>query len=241
MEHKCTIRLLFFLIITFASCTGKKANQEIGSNDPKAVLANWVIEDESDHILATAANGITEIISPEGLTLWYNKELTGEYEISYLISVIMEGGHFDRLSDMNCFWTASDPKYPNNLFERSEWRKGIFGNYNTLNLFYVGYGGNENTTTRFRRYHGEYYDTDSTKIKPLLQEYTDAAHLLKPDRLYRINIKVTKNETSFSVDNEVLFTLPLKEGEGNGYFGLRLLTNHIQFMSFEVKQLNSPQ
>ena len=34
------------------------------------------------------------------------------------------------------------------------WRNGEFKNYNTLDLYYVGYGGNDNGTTRFREYHG---------------------------------------------------------------------------------------
>lgn len=41
----------------------------------------------------------------------------------------------------------------------------------------MGYGGNDNGTTRFREYHGEYYGVDDAKIKPILKEYTDAAHL----------------------------------------------------------------
>ena len=28
------------------------------------------------------------------------------------------------------------------------------GKYNTLSLFYIGMGGNENKTIRFREYHG---------------------------------------------------------------------------------------
>lgn len=92
-----------------------------------------------------------ELIVPEGLTLWYKDRLTGDYEISYHICMVMNGGKHDRLSDMNCFWAANDPKHPGKLLVRSTWRNGVFRNYNTLNLFYVGYGGNDNTTTRFRR------------------------------------------------------------------------------------------
>lgn len=202
--------------------------------DQSAVLSDWIIENQAEHMLAERNNNILEIIAPEGLTLWYNKKLTGNYEISYRIAMIMEGNRFDRLSDMNCFWAASDPEHPDDLFARSEWRNGVFQNYNTLNLFYVGYGGNENTTTRFRQYHGEYYGKDDSKIKPLLQEYTDENHLLKPDKWYHVVIKVTDNETSYSVDGETLFRLPIKKGEGDGYFGLRLLTNHIQLTDFTI-------
>ena len=26
--------------------------------------------------------------------------------------MVMQGGKYDRLSDLNCFWAANDPKYP---------------------------------------------------------------------------------------------------------------------------------
>ena len=175
---------------------------------------------------------------PEGLTLWYKDRLTGDYEISYHICMVMNGGEHDRLSDMNCFWAANDPKHPGKLLARSTWRNGIFRNYNTLNLFYVGYGGNDNTTTRFRRYYGQFYDIDEARIKPLIKEYTDPVHLLKPNRWYHIRIRVRNNSTTFLVDDEELFRLPLEAGAGDGHFGLRLLQNHVRFTNFRTEHLN---
>lgn len=229
-------RGLLLSLIICAIVLSCKQPSKAKPDDPQSVLSDWIVENQSEHLLAERDGNILEIIAPEGLTLWYNQKLTGTYEISYRISMIMEGNRFDRLSDMNCFWAATDPEHPDDLFARSEWRNGVFQNYNTLDLFYVGYGGNENTTTRFRKYHGEYYDKDDSKIKPLLQEYTDERHLLKPDKWYRIVIKVTEDETTYSVDGEILFRLPIKKGEGDGYFGLRLLTNHIQLMDFKINR-----
>ena len=40
------------------------------------------------------------------------------------------------------------PRHPDDFFARSAWRNGEFKNYNTLDLYYVGYGGNDNGTTR---------------------------------------------------------------------------------------------
>ena len=59
--------------------------------------------------------------------------------------------------------------------------------------FYVGYGGNDNTTTRFRRYYGQFYDIDEARINPLIKEYTDPVHLLKPNRWYHIRIRDRKD------------------------------------------------
>lgn len=42
-----------------------------------------------------------------------------------------------------------------------------FKNYNTLNLFYVGYGEMSNTTTRFRRYYAEYNGVDDARVKAI--------------------------------------------------------------------------
>lgn len=200
-------------------------------------LANWVSEDSSGKVQITCIGDTMDIISLDGLSLWYKERLTGNYEISYRVKVVMKDGKYDRLSDLNCFWGANDPQYPEDVFARSSWRKGIFQNYNTLNLYYVGYGGNENKTTRFRKYHGEYYDIDEARIKPLLKEYTDTAHLLKPNHWYEIKIRVVDGITTYTMDNEELFRLPIKAGEGDGYYALRLWQNHVQLIDFKVNNL----
>ena len=174
-------------------------------------VQQWKIEDASHALQIIESADTLELIVPDGLTMWYRQRLTGDYEISYRICMVMQGGKYDRLSDLNCFWAANDPKYPDDLFARSQWRDGIFKNYNTLNLFYVGYGGNDNSTTRFRRYKGEYYGVADDKVKPLLKEYTDASHLLVPNQWYEIRIRVEKGITTYSVnDEELLLTLDVR-------------------------------
>ena len=98
-------------------------------------------------------------------------------------------------------------------------------------------GGNDNSTTRFRRYRGEYYGVADDKVKPLLKEYTDASHLLVPNQWYQIRIKVEKGITTYSVNGEELFRYVLTGGEGDGHFGLRLLQNHVLFTDFKVTTL----
>lgn len=92
----------------------------------------------------------------------------------------------------------------------------------------MGYGGNDNGTTRFREYHGEYYGVDDAKIKPILKEYTDAAHLLKPNHWYEVKIRVENGATTYAMDGEELFSLPVADGKGDGYFALRLWQNHVR-------------
>lgn len=199
-------------------------------------LSEWVPEDSSGKMQITCMGDTMDIVSPDGLSLWYKNRLTGNYEITFRVKVVMESGEYDRLSDLNCFWGADDPQHPGDFFARGKWRKGIFQNYNTLNLYYVGYGGNDNKTTRFREYHGKYYGLDDAKIKPVLKEYTDATHLLKPNYWYEIRIRVENGITTYCINGEELFRLPVELGKGDGYFALRLWKNHVRITGFEVKR-----
>ncbi|MBV3809885.1 hypothetical protein KSX85_00425 [Bacteroides stercoris] len=203
----------------------------------QVVLKNWTIEDHSGKVKILVSSDTLEITAPDGLTLWYNQRLTGDYEIGYRVKMLMQGGKYDRLSDLNCFWGANDPESPDNLFARSEWRNGIFQHYKTLSLFYVGYGGNHSSTTRFRQYFAKAADTSDAIARPVIKEYTDKAHLLIPNKWYDIKIRVEKGITTYSVNGEELFRLPVKKNEGDGYFGLRLLENHTLFTDFQVKSL----
>lgn len=198
--------------------------------------ATWIAEDETGGATLAERGDTLEITAPAGLTLWYATPLRGSYRIVYEATVLVEGGPHDRLADLNCFWAASDPKHAEDFFARSEWRGGIFARYNSLDLLYVGYGGNENSTTRFRRYYGQRFGAPADEVKPLIGEYTDAGHLLVANRPLRIEIAVTGDRTSYSVNGEELFSRKLAPGEGDGYFGLRLLSNRTRIVGFRIER-----
>lgn len=197
---------------------------------------NWTVEDASGKAEVKFGADFIEIIAPDGLTLWYNTKLEGCYTVSYKAKFITEGGKYERLSDLNCFWAAGDPEHPDDIFARSKWRNGIFQRYRSLDLFYVGYGGNSNTTTRFRRYYGELYGQEDDTVRPLIKEYTDEAYLLKKDHWHNVMIEVKDSLTTYHLNGELLFSLPLVKGEGNGYFGIRLVENHIIVSEMEITE-----
>lgn len=192
-------------------------------------MKDWTLEEASGKLHIIQKKDTMEIIAYDGFTLWYNYRLIGDYQIRYKVKMIMDGNEYDRLSDLNCFWGANDPKNPDNIFAQGTWRRGRFDRYNTLDLYYVGYGGNHNSTTRFRRYYSEYLDTDNSKVRPVIKEYKDPDHLLKPNKWYEICITVKDNKTSYSVNGEKLFEREVKDGECDGHFGFRLLKNHTVF------------
>ena len=220
---------LFLLSLHTADCYG------LGKKLCHTSKQVWVVEDSSAKAMVTEEDGQLDIVSPDGLTLWYHRPLNGNYEISYWIKMVDEGGKYDRLSDMNCFWGAKDPEHKENFFARGPWRNGVFQHYNTLNLFYVGYGGNDNKTTRFREYHGERYGRDEANLKPVLKEYTDEGHLLQPNRWYEVVITAADGATTFSCNGEELFRLPVADGQADGYFAIRLWKNHVKVKNFTVR------
>src|SRR5436190_1822554 len=106
----------------------------------RAGLNNWIVEMEKPGVVK-ASGGVLNIDVPAGCTLWWKHELTGPVRIEYEATMVSAGGLHDRVSDLNCFWMASDAL---------KHRSGAFAEYNDLRTYYVGVGGNSNTTTRFR-------------------------------------------------------------------------------------------
>lgn len=164
-------------------------------------------------------NGKLILNTGGGVTVWFKPRLEGNVRIEYDWTVLIGSGRNDRLSDLNQFWMATDPRNAN-LFSRNgdspngHSRNGKFEGYDSLSLYYVGFGGNTNSTTRFRKYHGN-------GQKPLLTEYLDSGHLLKANHTYHIVITVVDGRTTFSVDGDVLFDFTDPTPLRAGWFGFR--------------------
>jgi hypothetical protein len=144
-----------------------------------------------------------------GVTVWLKKELKGNLLIEYQRSVQVSGGSNDRLSDLNQFWMATDPQNPD-LFTR----KGKFAEYDSLSLYYVGFGGNHNTTTRFRKYLGN-------GDRLILMERNEIPFLLEANKNYLIQIAVFEGVISFWVNGLCFFEYTDPDPLTQGYFGFR--------------------
>jgi hypothetical protein len=144
------LRYLTFFLLLFVVLTSAAQRSVAKIDDFNHVLDTtvWAVEmaDIGNSGVYTE-KGKLVLNTKGGVTVWYKQPLMGNYQITYDRKVLIDNGENDRLSDMNQFWQASDPRNPN-LFTR----KGTFEEYDSLRMFYVGMGGNTNTTTRFRRY-----------------------------------------------------------------------------------------
>ncbi len=229
---------LFLLFIFFKNSIESQTllYQDVFDQD----LSQWVIEQNSDKTILHANKQQLEIIAPQGLTIWFKQKLSGDIRICYDAMIIRARGKYDRVSDLNCFWMASDPQSPDNFFSRSQWRNGVFGNYYSLSQYYVGYGGNNNTTTRFRKYNGNYQQFKNKKIRPeIIQEYTDSAHLITPNRWSHISIEVKGNSMSYYFNKELLFDFNDPTPYKTGYFGFRTVKNHVILKNFRVYRFSN--
>ncbi|WP_324670995.1 DUF6250 domain-containing protein [Hymenobacter sp. GOD-10R] len=163
-----------------------------------------------------------------GVTVWLKQPLHGNIQIEYTRKIPVAGNPNDRLSDLNQFWMASEPTSDGTALVT---RSGKLEGYDNLRLYYVGMGGNTNTTTRFRKYQGNGERT-------LLQEYSDPAHLLQPNKEYKIKTIVQNGTTSFWVDGTCFFTYTDPTPFKTGYFGIRSTKSRQEIANFRVYQLN---
>lgn len=190
----------------------------------------WVVESEGPYKV-TFKGDTAEFFAPKGLSVWRKEKMSGRTVIEYDAQVVTESLD-DRLSDLNCFWMASDPKAPNPWKNLSK-RGGKFVNSYTLQLYYLGYGGNHNSTTRFRRYNGDERGVEDPAFRPaIITEYTDSDHLLKPSRWYHIKITHDGLRTQYFIDGKRLVDFrdpaPLTEG----WFAFRTTLSRTRLTNF---------
>ena len=215
------------------------AGQTPSALNRKEFAKHWVVESESADYRVTFRGDTADIVSPKGLTLWRKEKMKGRVTIEYDACVVVEDGSNEptnRLSDLNCFWMASDPKYPDDIFRRMKERGGVFLNSYALQLYYMGYGGNHNSTTRFRRYDGnEAAISDAAKRPAILREYTDEAHLLKPNHWYHIRLTSDGHRVAYYIDGKRLVDFRDAEPYREGWFGFRTTLSHTRITNFSYR------
>lgn len=190
----------------------------------------WVVE-QMPGGTTKIENGEIEIRDKGGCTVWLREQLHAPVEISYEAMVVEEADAGMRVSDLNCFWMARDAASPNELFRAGHLRTGEFSTYDKLETYYVGYGGNSNTTTRFRRY-------DGTGARPLLPEHdlSERKFLLEPNRWYRITLIARDGVAKFIRDGETVFELRDEKFLSSGWFGIRTVASHLRVRNIRIDQ-----
>lgn len=196
----------------------------------QAPLTDWRIEAESRDAQVTERGGVIDIDTPKGLTLWWRKPITAPTTITFEAMAMSAGGANDKVSDLNAFWMATNSDGSSVLSRR---RSGVFAAYDDLRTYYVGIGGNRNTTTRFRRYIGV------PGNRPILPEHDKAApaDLLVPNRWTRIALIADGRTVAVERDGQRLFTLDDTRPYTRGHWGLRTTWSHLRIRRVSVTHL----
>ena len=200
------------------------------SDDFTAGLVNWQIEAEKPgHI--EAANGALDIDVPAGVTLWFKPKLQGPVAIEFDATAIGAGGVNDQVSDLNVFWMANNPDGAEPVYGTV--RSGAFAQYNNLRTYYVGLGGNRNTTTRFRRYIGD------PENRPLLPQHDLSARsaMLMANRKQTITLIANGRTVEFRRDGQPLLRMLDDAPYTSGWFALRTTYSHLRIQQLKIYQL----
>jgi hypothetical protein len=188
-----------------------------------------VIESEQPARVTVKA-GAVDLDTPAGLTLWFKPRLEGPLEIEFDAVAVSDGGANDQVSDLNVFWMASNRDgtrpFPGQ-------RSGKFADYNDLRTYYVGLGGNRNTTSRFRRYIGD------PELRPLLSEHdlVAAEALLVPNTKQTITLVANRHAIEYKREGQALFRLHDHEPYTHGWFAIRTTWSHLRISRLRIRSL----
>ncbi|MDO6412878.1 DUF6250 domain-containing protein [Sphingomonas sp. BIUV-7] len=190
-------------------------------------LAHWRIEGEDPATRVTRRGALLDIDSPKGLTLWLDRPLDAPVTIRFQARAVTAGGANDKVSDLNAFWMASEADGTSPLAHP---RTGRFEDYDTLRTYYVGIGGNRNSTTRMRRYVARPGD------RPLRPEHdrTDPAAMLVANRWTTITLTARDGRATVERDGRPLFALTDTAPYRHGWFALRTTWSHLQIRNLTI-------
>lgn len=197
--------------------------------DDFADAGNWVLESEQPSRVV-ARDGVLDIDAPAGLTVWFKPRLDGPVEIEFDATAVSAGGPNDQVSDLNVFWMARNRS--GDAAPYVSLRNGHFALYDDLLTYYVGLGGNRNTTSRFRRYVGEHGN------RPLLPEHdlTAPEDLLVPNHRQTITLIADGRHIEYRRDGKTLFVLEDAAPYTSGWFALRTTFSHLRVEKFRVRR-----
>ncbi|HEU5137248.1 MAG TPA: DUF6250 domain-containing protein [Steroidobacteraceae bacterium] len=228
----------FAAVLLAAGCASDPGQVEVAARDPTLLhsddfrdgLGQWHIEAEKPGVIAASA-GVLDIDVPAGATLWFKPKLEGPIAIEFDATAVAASGANDQVSDLNVFWMArnvdgSEPVY-------ALVRSGKFEEYHALLTYYVGLGGNRNTTTRFRRYIGD------PVLRPLRPGYDLAgdAYMLVPNKRQTIRLVANGRVIEYWRDGTRIFHLEDPDPYEKGWFAFRTTYSHLRIERFRVRRV----
>jgi len=216
-------------LLILAGCASRPSGGLLYKDDFRS-LENWHIEAEKPGQIR-AANGVLDIDVPAGVTLWFKPHLEGPLSIEFEATAVAEGGPNDQVSDLNVFWMANNVDGLKPVFAHV--RSGKFEDYNALLTYYVGLGGNRNTTTRMRRYVGD------PVLRPLRpgDDLAGDPYMLVPNRRQTIRLVANGRIIEYWRDGTRIFSMEDAASYESGWFALRTTYSHLRVSNLRIRRL----
>jgi len=216
-------------LLILAGCASRPSGGLLYKDDFRS-LENWHIEAEKPGQIR-AANGVLDIDVPAGVTLWFKPHLEGPLSIEFEATAVAEGGPNDQVSDLNVFWMANNVDGQQPVFAHV--RSGKFEDYNALLTYYVGLGGNRNTTTRMRRYVGD------PVLRPLRpgDDLAGDPYMLVPNRRQTIRLVANGRIIEYWRDGTRIFSMEDAASYESGWFALRTTYSHLRVSNLRIRRL----
>jgi len=216
-------------LLILAGCASRPSGGLLYKDDFRS-LENWHIEAEKPGQIR-AANGVLDIDVPAGVTLWFKPHLEGPLSIEFEATAVAEGGPNDQVSDLNVFWMANNVDGQQPVFAHV--RSGKFEDYNALLTYYVGLGGNRNTTTRMRRYVGD------PVLRPLRpgDDLAGDPYMLVPNRRQTIRLVANGKLIEYWRDGTRIFSMEDAASYESGWFALRTTYSHLRVSNLRIRRL----
>ena len=219
--------LLAGIVALLAGCVTPAERADLPS-DVMNDFRHWEVESEQP-ANTSLRQRVLDIDSPAGITVWLTHELEGPVRIDFDATAVSAGRPNDQVSDLNVFWMARNADGTPVLFGK---RHGRFAEYDDLLAYYVGLGGNRNTTTRFRRYVGE------PGNRPLLPEHDLSGPdvLLVPNRMQHITLIADGHRIEYRRDGKPLFVYEDPAPYTHGRFALRTTFSHLRIENVRIRR-----
>jgi len=217
-------------------CAPPRREVRIAADDFHHGLTHWRIEAQDPRAVVRAQDGVLDVQTPAGLSLWWRSELSGDYAIRFTATALpapaSAGPLAGRVSDLNMFWNATEADGT-----EPRPRDGAFASYDNLRLYYAGFGANGNTTTRLRFYDGR-------GARDLLAGWADAT-MTEHTRLVAgqpLRVQIVSRQPSagspqhlrWAASGRTLFTRADTAPLLRGWFALRTTASRLQLRDFEV-------
>ncbi len=228
----CALALAFAAYTAAPPDAPFTVGQRLFNDAFQADLTQWLAELEKP-AKVEIRGGLLDVDAPAGCTLWFRPDLQSPVMIQYEARMVQAGGPDDRVSDLNAFWMATDARSPQDLFATK--RSGKFADYNQLRTYYVGQGGNSNTTTRFRRYIGDAVD------RPILPEndLRSPDVLLRPNVWQTVQLVALGNRIQYYRDGWLIFDFTDPSPYTRGHFGFRTTASHVELRNFAIYRITA--